>query len=125
MSNVTQTYTELSTLPIGLGPGQYQIGKCSGILDNHMQCWRSADILVTVVTPTEIEEKMVDVTTHYQLCRRHAQLDQQAYESAKPVQEPVVEKPEPVIVPKAPVPPVAANPAAASTSTFTPPPAKK
>jgi len=117
MSNVTKIYTELSTLPIGLGPGQYQIGKCSGILDNHMQCWRSADILVTVVTPTEIEEKMVDVTTNYQLCRRHAQLDQQAYESAKVAEAVDVEELKPISAPSVP--------AAASTSTFTPLPAKK
>jgi hypothetical protein len=117
MSNVTKTYTELSTLPLGLGPGQFQIGKCSGILDNHMQCWRSADILVTVVTPTEKEGDVTEGVSSYYLCRRHAQLDQQAYESAKPVQEPVVE-PEPVPV-------VDVKPVTASTSTFTPPPAKK
>ena len=113
----TKSYTRLSTLLIGLGPGQYQIGTCSGILDNRMQCWRSADVLVTVVTPTEKEGDATEGVSSYQLCRRHAQLDQRAYESAKPVQEPVVE-PEPA-------PAVGTKPVTTSTSTFTPPPAKK
>ena|SRR3974390_2365231 len=43
-----------------------RVGKCSHILPNHLQCWRGADVQVTVpATESEAELK-------FQLCQQHA-----------------------------------------------------
>lgn len=65
----TKTYTLLSSIPTGNGPGKTPIVQCSAVLDNHLQCWNASSFLV----------KTLDVTgkpTEYQLCRRHAMIEQ-------------------------------------------------
>jgi hypothetical protein len=79
MVTVTKTYTNLADQP------DVSIEACSAILPNHMQCWRAADVLVTVVTRTitpahdEVAEDITETVSQYQLCRRHAQIDEDRY----------------------------------------------
>jgi len=80
--STTKTYADLGP---DSGTG-VPIGKCSGLLPNHMQCWRAGDVLVSAVTQTtvpahtvnetEIPEAVDESVTSYQLCRRHATIEQ-------------------------------------------------
>jgi hypothetical protein len=64
-----KTYTLLSSIPTGNKPGQTPIKQCSAILDNHMQCWNASAF---VVKTTDKD----DNSSEYQLCRRHAMIEQ-------------------------------------------------
>jgi len=69
----SKTYTALTDIP------KVIIGKCSTLLANHMQCWRAGDFQVTIpAEPVTAADGTItqDVTT-YQLCRRHALLEQE------------------------------------------------
>ena len=75
---VTKTYELLSTLP------KTKIEKCSAMLENHLQCWKAGDLLITITTPapTKDDPKAVSITS-YQKCRRHAQAEKDADERAE------------------------------------------
>jgi len=84
MSIPTKTFTLLSNVPTGNGPGRIPIGQCSEIMENKCQCWRAAaDYLVTVVYPideTAEGVKLVQRVDTYQKCRRHAQIEKEEYD---------------------------------------------
>jgi hypothetical protein len=80
--NVTKTYTPLSQI------ASAAIGKCSAMLPNKLQCWRAGDVQVIIqkITPPTGKDTMETVDkTEYQLCYRHAQLENQqdAVDAAK------------------------------------------
>jgi hypothetical protein len=83
--NHTKTYESLTTLNAGAAytTPKVKIVQCSALLQNRMQCWRAADILITTTesTPTENDPFAVTTTT-VQMCIRHAHVDQQAYNQA-------------------------------------------
>lgn len=81
---VTKTYTPLTQIANAV------ISKCSALLPNHMPCWRAGDVQVirqTIVPahedsdgtqwPEEVAKQ------EYQLCYRHAQLEQLTDEQEK------------------------------------------
>jgi len=92
---MAKTFTSLKEVPTGTGPGQIQIGKCSAVLDNRMQCWRAGEFLVTttktVTTPAVMdgdkvvtpEDKAEVLDSQYQLCRAHKLFEEQQYENEK------------------------------------------
>ena len=65
---MSKVYTNLSDLPHPV------IGKCSGMLPNHMQCWRAGDVQVveTTITPAADDKPETTRVTLTQLCRSHA-----------------------------------------------------
>ena len=69
---MSRVYTPLSQVP------NVKVGRCSGVLSNHMQCWRAGDVLVTdtTSTPTDTNPEAVTVS-NTQLCNRCAVLQQQ------------------------------------------------
>lgn len=76
--NITKVYTPLSQIKTA------KIEKCSALLPNAMQCWRAGDVQVIrqIVTPAYKDEAKKDhpeITEkqEYQLCYRHAQIEQQ------------------------------------------------
>lgn len=74
MPTTTKTYTAIA------GSTGIQITKCSHMLENHMQCWRAGDFLITVVTsyPQDGDTPAHVETVTYQKCRRHAQVEKEA-----------------------------------------------
>jgi hypothetical protein len=107
-----KTYTLLSSIPTGNKPGQTSIKQCSAILDNHLQCWNASAF---VVKTTDKDGN----STEYQLCRRHAMIEQAMAPAAtelkttSDVAEVKAEEPKP-----------ATKVITESTSTFKPAPAK-
>src|SRR6266567_2657160 len=77
---MAKTFTNLTELNIGSGPGQIQIVRCSEVLSNHMQCWRAGDVLVTVTGEVFIDENGVvtQKVVQYQKCRAHANFESDA-----------------------------------------------
>jgi hypothetical protein len=83
---VTKTYTALASIP------KTKIVTCSAVLENHMQCWRAGDFLVHQVTvqPAVAATKTTPAVAEavdeldYQLCRRHANADKEAYDKTNP-----------------------------------------
>ncbi len=69
----TKVYTPLSQLPA------VKITNCSAILPNHMCCWRAGDVQVIrqLVTEATAEEPVKVENQEYQLCNRHAYIEQQ------------------------------------------------
>lgn len=63
-----KTYTLLSTMPTGNGPGQTPIKQCSALLENKLQCWNASSFIVKTMRSGKPFE--------YQLCRRHAMIEQ-------------------------------------------------
>lgn len=53
---------------------KYQIGRCSAILPNRMQCWRAADFHVVEVIPATTEPPTEERTVEYQLCKQHVNI---------------------------------------------------
>ena len=80
---VQKTYTPFTELSVGTKVGQTPIEKCSAILPNSLQCWRAADVVVTrVETLQGLPGGMEEAAKHpkitkYQLCRRHALIEQE------------------------------------------------
>jgi hypothetical protein len=73
MPTTTKTYTPLSQL------ASVAVKTCSAILPNRLQCWRAGDVQVIIQTTEETkDDKPLTVTeTEYQLCYRHASIEQQ------------------------------------------------
>ena len=100
--NVTKTYTPLSQIEGAQARG------CSALMPNRMQCWRAGDVQVVVAkTEPATKDKPLTVTeTLYQLCYRHAHIEQHqdviAAENAEREAEKVVVKPAVPITPAAP-----------------------
>ncbi len=110
----TKTYTLLTTMPTGVGPGKMPIKQCSAVLDNHLQCWNASAFLVRTLDSA-------GKPTEYQLCRRHAMIEQvledqpqtaQALASTSDAKEVKVEE-------------VKTKTVSESKSSFTPAPAKE
>jgi len=83
--NHTKTFTPLSEIPKAI------IGTCSGILPNHMQCWRAGDVQVHMVIPGEGEEAEPRIHD-YQLCRAHAIAEKQEQDVAVAAEAPAPSK---------------------------------
>jgi hypothetical protein len=79
--STTKTYTDLSTD----GGSGVKVVNCSALLPNHMQCWRAGDVLVSVVNEDQT------LNSNYQLCWRHAVIDQTAYEKLQAAQAELIE----------------------------------
>ena len=82
--STTKTYADLGP---DSGTG-VPIGKCSGLLPNHMQCWRSGDFQVTETISTTTEDgTIIENVTPYQLCRRHELIQKEADIQQIPLQQ--------------------------------------
>lgn len=80
---IVKTFTPIEQFPIGNKPGQTPIGKCSGILENHMQCWRAGDVVVASVIPAYTTLEGTEVPEHVstaQFCRYHANIEKASYD---------------------------------------------
>ena len=83
--NYTKTYQSLTQLNGDSNqygkPAKVPVGKCSAILQNHLQCWRAADVLITTTTtvPADGDKPESTTTNTAQMCYRHAQVDEQQY----------------------------------------------
>jgi Tfp pilus assembly protein PilV len=85
--NYAKTYQPLNTINNGSSYGKplkVPVTVCSGLLENHMQCWRAGDVLITTTTttlaPTEADPNAtVDTISTYQMCYRHSAADQAQY----------------------------------------------
>jgi hypothetical protein len=78
MPPTQKTYTNLlEARSTGYFDPKFQIGRCSAILPNKMQCWRAADFQVAETIPattTESGEEVPEKEVEYQLCKQHVNI---------------------------------------------------
>ena len=85
--STTKTFTPLNETGV-------PIGKCTGMLKNHMQCWRAGDILITTVETVASHDEVIngietavpekEIVDSVQMCRRHAAVEYDAYQKTLP-----------------------------------------